>query len=128
MAHILLIDDDELLRDTVLQMLEADGHRVTEAADGETGLRLFGQGHGFDAAITDILMPGIDGTRVIVALRERRPELPILAISGGRRMLSPTFSLETANLAGATGQLAKPFGRNELRSALESALRPGAIR
>lgn len=123
MAHILLIDDDDLLRDTVLQMLELDGHRVTEAAGGEAGIRAFGTGQGIDAVITDILMPGMDGTRVIVQLRQRQARLPIIAISGGRRMLSPQFSLETAAVAGATLQLAKPFGRNELKAALDEAMR-----
>jgi CheY-like chemotaxis protein len=122
MAHILLIDDDELLRDTVKQMLELDHHHVTEAANGEDGLRLFGSGKGFDAVVTDILMPGIDGTRVIVVLRQRRPGLPIIAISGGRRVLSPQFNLETASLAGATCQLAKPFSRLDLQSSLAQAL------
>jgi CheY-like chemotaxis protein len=127
MARILLIDDDDLLRDTVLQMLELDGHRVTEAADGESGLRHFAQGGagakaGFDLVITDILMPGIDGTRVIVELRRQRPGLPVLAISGGRRMLSPTFNLETASLAGATCQLGKPFNRQQLQAAVQQAL------
>jgi CheY-like chemotaxis protein len=122
MAHILLIDDDELLRDTLLQLLELDGHRVTQAASGEAGLAAFGSGAGFDAVVTDILMPGIDGARVIVELRKRRPGLPVVAISGGRRMLSPQFSLDTASLAGATCQLAKPFSRHDLQSALRQAL------
>jgi CheY-like chemotaxis protein len=125
MAHILLIDDDDLLRDTVLQMLELDGHRVTEAASGEDGLQQFARHPGFDAVITDILMPGIDGTRVIVELRQRQAKLPIIAISGGRRMLSPQFNLATASVAGATVQLAKPFGRRELQCALNQALATG---
>jgi len=123
MAHILLIDDDDLLRDTVMQMLELDHHRVTEAANGDIGLRLFGaHGQGFDAVITDILMPGIDGARVIIELRKRRPGVPVIAISGGRRVLSPQFNLETASLAGASCQLAKPFSRGDLQSALRQAL------
>jgi CheY-like chemotaxis protein len=124
MAHILLIDDDELLRDTLLQMLELDGHRVTEVADGEQGLKLFDTSPAIDAVITDILMPGIDGTRVIAALRQRRPKLPIIAISGGRRVLSPQFNLESAAPAGATCQLAKPFGRRDLQAALRHVLAP----
>lgn len=125
MATILLIDDDELLRDTVLQMLELDGHHVLEAADGASGLKVYAQHHGrggIDLVITDILMPGIDGARVIVELHREHPSLPIIAISGGRRVLSPQFNLETATLAGATGQLAKPFARHELQSAVQSAL------
>jgi len=129
MAQILLIDDDELLRDTVLQMLELDGHQVGEAADGAQGLKLFMQRSGgkagrsgFDLVITDMLMPGVDGTRVIVELRRAHPALPIIAISGGRRVLSPQFNLETATIAGATVQLAKPFNRHELQSAVSQAL------
>jgi CheY-like chemotaxis protein len=125
MAHILLIDDDELLRDTVMQMLELDGHRVTEAATGEAGLKAFGSGNGFDVVITDMLMPGMDGTRVIVEMRQRQPNMPIVAISGGRRMLSPQFNLETAAVAGASLKLAKPFGRRELQQALASAMAGG---
>ena len=125
MAHILLIEDDELLRDTLLQMLELDGHRVAEAADGEQGLKRFGSGSGIDLVITDILMPGVDGTQVIAELHRRQPGMPIIAISGGRRALTPVFSLETARLMGATCVLAKPFGRAELQAALRQALRVG---
>lgn len=125
MANILLIDDDDILRDTVLQMLELDGHHVTDAADGAQGLRLFQAGAGrggFDLVITDVLMPGVDGSRVIVELRRTHPDLPIIAISGGRRVLSPQFNLETAALAGASCQLAKPFTRHDLQSALTRAM------
>ena len=122
MAHILLIEDDELLRDTLLQMLQLDGHRVAEAADGEQGLERLGNGSAIDLVITDILMPGVDGTQVIAELRRRQPGLPIIAISGGRRVLSPGFNLETARLMGATGVLAKPFGRSALQAALRAAL------
>jgi CheY-like chemotaxis protein len=127
MANILLIDDDELLRETLQQMLELDGHRVTPAADGVAGIARFEErqrGHleGFDLVITDILMPGQDGTEVIVKLRQQCATLPIIAISGGRRMLSPKFSLETAQLVGATSHLAKPFSRATLQSEINKAL------
>lgn len=122
MAHILLIEDDDLLRSTVQQLLELDGHRVTDAANGEQGLNLLGAGGGVDLVITDILMPGIDGTQVITELRRRQPDLPVIAISGGRRVLSPEFNLETARLVGANNVLAKPFGRSELQEALRAVL------
>lgn len=122
MAHILLIEDDDLLRNTVQQLLELDGHRVTDAENGELGLQRFGAGGGVDLVITDILMPGMDGTQVITELRRRQPGLPVLAISGGRRVLSPEFNLETARLVGANNVLAKPFGRSELQEALRALL------
>lgn len=126
MSQILLIDDDDMLRDTVMQMLELDGHQVTEARDGAEGLKLFAaraaSRQPFELVITDVLMPGVDGARVIVELRRSHPALPVIAISGGRRVLSPQFNLETASLAGATRQLAKPFSRHELQSAVSGAL------
>lgn len=121
MAHILLIDDDELLRDTVLQMLELDGHRVTQAADGIAGLARCHTTR-FDLVITDVLMPGMDGAQLIVELRKLDADLPVLAISGGRRVLTPAFNLQSAGLAGATTQLAKPFSRAQLQQAIQSAL------
>lgn len=122
MPQILLVDDDELLRDTLLQMLELDGHRVTEASGGEAALHRFGDGRQFDLVISDILMPGLDGTRLIVEMRRRRADIPILAISGGRRALSPEFNLESAALAGANAQLGKPFSRAALQAAIRHAL------
>lgn len=126
MARILLIDDDTLLRDTVRQLLALDGHQVTEAEDGSVGLARLNQGLAVDLVITDMLMPGTDGAQVLAELRRRRPELPVVAISGGRRALSPQFNLDTAQLLGASQLLTKPFGRAALQAAVQSALRSTA--
>jgi CheY-like chemotaxis protein len=124
LAHILLIDDDDLLRDTVRQMLELDGHHVTEAADGDVGLALLERHRATELVITDMLMPAMDGAQVIVELRKRGIRLPVIAISGGRRALSPQFNLDTASLVGAACLLAKPFGRAALQNAVKQALAP----
>jgi CheY-like chemotaxis protein len=121
MARILLIDDDETFRDMVSQFLELDRHQVTEAADGVAGLKRFAEG-AFDVVLTDILMPGMDGAQMILRIRERSPGQAIVAMSGGRRAISPEFNLQTAALAGATAQLAKPFSRVQLQAALSKAL------
>jgi CheY-like chemotaxis protein len=122
LARILLIDDDALLRDTLRQLLELDGHLVSEAADGDAGLRLLRDGLGSDLVITDMLMPVLDGAQVIAQLKLLRPGLPVLAISGGRRALSPQFNLDTALLAGAAQSLPKPFGRAALQAAVSAAM------
>ena len=121
MARILLIDDDELLRDTVHQMLALDRHEVTEAADGEQGLKAWEPGR-YDVVITDILMPRVDGAEVVNRIRERSPRQAVIAMSGGRRVLSASFNLQTAVLAGATAQLAKPFTQMQLRQAIQQAI------
>jgi len=122
MSRILLIDDDALLRDTVHQLLDLDGHHVSEADDGEAGLAKLRQGLAVDLVITDMLMPVMDGAQFIVELKKLRPGLPVIAMSGGRRSLSPQFNLDTAHLAGAAQSLSKPFGRAALQTAVRAAL------
>jgi CheY-like chemotaxis protein len=126
MARILLIDDDDMLRDTVSQMLALDGHTVRTAGDGVQGIKAFRQGQDLDLVITDMLMPAIDGAQVIVELKKLRADIPIVAISGGRRAISPQFNLDTAELVGAAQLLPKPFGRPALKAAVDKALRGSA--
>jgi CheY-like chemotaxis protein len=81
MAHILMIDDDEVLRATIRRVLERAGHRVTEAENGDVGMRIV-QGETPDLVITDLLMPEKEGIETIQELREGFPEIPIVAVSG----------------------------------------------
>ena len=103
------------------QMLSLEAHRVTQAGDGEKGLRLAGQVKP-DLIITDILMPNKDGMETIMALSEGGSAIPIIAISGGGRVLSAQFNLETAALMGVKATLAKPFARADLHRAIALAL------
>jgi len=120
MAHILLIEDDALYRDMLIQMLRQDGHEVSVAQNGEEGLRLCRQ-VGPDLIITDILMPHTDGIEVIMELSQQGSQLPIIAISGGRRSISPEFNLESASMMGVKVTLTKPFARADLRQAIVRA-------
>ena len=121
MAHILLIDDDEQFRAMLAQMLSQDGHKVTVASDGEEGLLLASQVKP-DLIITDILMPHRDGIETILALSRAGSEIPIIAISVGRRTISAEFNLESASMIGVKATLAKPFARADLRLAIKRAL------
>lgn len=123
MPTILLVDDDALLRDTVRQLLELDGHRVVDVAEGATGLQYLAQhASGVQLVITDMLMPVMDGVQFILSLKKAYPRLPVIAISGGRRTLSTQFNLDTANLLGVAKSLPKPFGRDALQAAVRSVL------
>jgi DNA-binding response OmpR family regulator len=121
MAHVLVIDDDELVRIMLTQMLHMDTHRVTVAADGEAGLRL-----AFDVkpdlVIMDMLMPLMDGIESIMAMAAAGMKAPIIAISGGRRAISAEFNLESAAMMGVKATLAKPFAIADLRKAVKLAL------
>ncbi|MBK6999973.1 MAG: response regulator [Rhodoferax sp.] len=121
MAHILVIEDDEQFRQMLTSMLAADHHRVSQANDGEEGLRLVASVRP-DLVITDILMPKMDGIDFVMALKRQGSSVPVIAMSGGRRTISAEFNLNSAELMGVAATLSKPFGREELRRAISQAL------
>lgn len=121
MAHILLIDDDELFRAMLAQMLSHERHRVTQAGDGVEGLRLAAQVRP-DLIITDMLMPNKDGIETIMALDRGGSAIPVIAMSGGGHVLSAQFNLELAVLMGVKATLVKPFSYADLHRAIALAL------
>ena len=120
MARVMVVDDDDLVRATLRQMLEHAGHEVLEATNGREALVVFDAGE-VDMVITDIIMPVKEGIETIRDLRKLAPELKILAISGGSRGASADF-LRMASKFGANEVLAKPFRREQVLKAVESAL------
>lgn len=122
MATILLVDDDEQFRYTAKQMLQVDQHHVIEATQGNEALSALKTHAHIDMVITDICMPGMDGTELIRCLNERYPALPVLAISGGQRMLNSRFTLGSARMAGAAQTLTKPVSLADFRQAVREGL------
>jgi CheY-like chemotaxis protein len=122
MASILVIDDDETFRRMLRRTLQRLGHEVIEAAEGREALRVL-QDAAIELVMTDILMPGMEGIETIRWLRQRAPQLPVIAMSGGGR-LAPDGYLEVARAFGAVQALSKPFSDAELRAALSVALAP----
>ena len=119
MARILLIDDEDALREVLAMTLAQAGHLVIQAADGKTGVELF-RVEPTDLVITDIIMPGQEGIETIVALRRALPKLPIIAMSGGTS--HSRFYLEMADKLGAQRTLAKPFSATQLLGAVSAVL------
>ena len=120
MANILIIDDQDIVRQSVRKILEPEGHTLAEASTGKEGLNLV-HGQSFDLLITDIFMPEIDGLEVIQKLHQEKPNLKILAITGGGTMGGLNL-LPQAKAFGAHATLRKPFLREELLEALQLAL------
>lgn len=112
MAHILVIDDEPLVRELLKAMLEGAGHEVTVAADGDAGMAAYRR-RPADLVITDLIMPGKEGIETIRELVQGVPGIKIIAISGGGR-LDPHGYLGLARKLGAARSLAKPFERREL--------------
>jgi CheY-like chemotaxis protein len=120
MARILLIDDDDAVREALRLTLTHLGHDVTMARDGAEGLELFEKTKP-DLLITDIVMPVKEGIEVLLELRSRKAPVKIIAISGGGRVNARQY-LAMAKLLGAAQVLEKPFTREELTQALRASL------
>jgi CheY-like chemotaxis protein/two-component sensor histidine kinase len=106
---ILLVDDEAIVRSSTAEMLADLGYRVVEAESAEEALRRLDEEISIDLLITDHLMPGMTGTQLAVAVHRRRPELPVLLISGyaDAEGLSPEIS-----------RLTKPFRQGELATSV----------
>ncbi|MCG8505373.1 MAG: response regulator [Sphingomonadales bacterium] len=122
MAKILVMDDDAGIRELIRDVLEESGHEVTEAEDGNKGMELL-QNVQFDLVITDIVMPEKEGLETIIELRTCRPDLKIIAISGGGSMDGRSY-LEIAELFGANRIFPKPIKMSELLVAVDEVLQP----
>lgn len=120
MARILIIDDEDQFRHMLRQMLERAGYEVSEATDGEKGLKFFRQ-ESADLVITDIFMPEKEGIETIFELKRDFPNVKIIAISGGGRLGGLQY-LRAAENAGADQSLVKPFEREELLQAVQDVL------
>jgi CheY-like chemotaxis protein len=119
---ILVIDDDGLVRETIVRILERKGYRTLAAPDGLRGLRLFRKERP-DLVITDIIMPEKEGLATIREIRSECPDMPILAISGGGRIANLDY-LAIAGLLGAYAILPKPFVPGELLDRVARGLEP----
>jgi len=119
-AGILVIDDEPVLRCTFKHMLEEEGYRVWVAEDGREGLRMFRQHHP-RLIITDMVMPGLDGSVVINTLRKESPEIPIIAMSA----IAKPAQMERPLEGGAYCYLTKPIDMPTLFDLIRAILTPG---
>lgn len=122
---ILLLDDDEHLRQAIEAALIDAGHRVTAARDVTTACSLLHMEH-FDIVLTDVLLEEGDSTELIRTARRVQPNAYIIAMSGGGDFLRASFCLDLAVAFGANLRLAKPFSQDELLSAV-AATRVAAV-
>ena len=114
MAKILVIDDDIIVRKTLIQILEDRGYQVVSAEDGKRGVAAF-RSERPDLVITDIIMPEQEGIQTITEIRGMTPEAKIIAISGGGRIGNTDF-LKIARHLGAADIISKPFDPDDLLS------------
>ncbi len=115
---ILIVDDDETMREALALVLKGTPHLPTFAADATTALRYLGQAH-FDVVLTDILLSEQDGTVVLQAAARLQPHARLVAMSGGGERLSPSYCLSLGVAFGAVAPLMKPFTLADLLAAVE---------
>ena len=107
MPHILLVDDDELLRGALHQILVRAGYDVDDASNGKVAVREYRRQR-CDVVIMDIVMPDEEGLGTMSELRRLNPNVKIIAISGGGLGKAGDY-LGIAQMLGAMRTLAKPF-------------------
>ncbi len=119
LAHILVIDDDAVVRSLFRTALERGGYSVEVAEGGQAGLDAFAT-RPADLAIVDLVMPHPNGVATIRELRSRCPGVPVIPLTGILGSLLPADEL--AEVFGAAGVLIKPVGPEEILRAAHEAL------
>jgi two-component system phosphate regulon response regulator OmpR len=117
----LLVDDDELVRETVAGILADRGYVVHTAAHGREALAVLGREEAIAAVILDIMMPEMEGIEALREIRKGWPGLPVIMISGGDRS-GWTDALDMASKLGADRTLPKPFTPSQLIAEIDAAL------
>ncbi len=120
MAKILIIEDDEEVREYLESVLSRAGYECLSAPNGKAGVEIFNASPA-DVVITDIIMPEKDGIETIMDLRRRNSNLKVIAISGGGRA-EPENYLRSAKLLGANKTMKKPFTNEEMLQAIAALL------
>jgi CheY-like chemotaxis protein len=117
---VLLVEDNDDLRESVADILDQLGYRVRVAADGRQGLAALAQDRRVDLVISDVVMPGLSGQEMARRIRETQPELPILFISG----YTDNVVLRHGLLDGTFSFLEKPFTAERLGNKIREVLSP----
>lgn len=119
--RLLVIDDDDELREVLKRLLERAGYVVATARNGREGIHRCRE-EAFDVVITDIMMPAKEGIETIIELRQNHPDVEIIAMSGGETF-DPSDNLANAERLGASLAIAKPFRREDILQAVRFVAR-----
>jgi len=115
---ILLVEDEDMVRAVAERALTRQGYTVETASDGEEALEIFAQGRAYDLIVSDVVMPNMDGPAMARELRKKRPDLPILFMSGyAEEQLRQSIDLDNVAF------LPKPFSVQQIAEAVGDVLR-----
>lgn len=117
-VRILVVEDDAKIASFVVKGLKQEGYAVDHASDGDMGLSLVTTTP-YDAAVIDIMLPGLDGLSLVKRLRASRADLPVLFLSARSSVEDRVKGLQ----AGGDDYLTKPFAFAELSARLQALIR-----
>lgn len=121
--HILLVEDDDLVRESVVVALQKQGYAVTEAKDGAEGWDVFQEQAGkFDLVLVDQQMPRLSGTRLTLRIHSRAPDMPVILLSGYLGNLDD----KELQACGFRAIVDKPFTSAQLAAVVRDNLLPAA--
>ncbi len=123
-ANILVVDDDELIRNIVCLLLSSLGYRPTPAQDATEAIDCMKNNNSFQLVLTDINMPQIDGWELALHIKELKPDMPVVALTGE----APNEILPKLPGSGIDHALFKPIKLEVLRDAMSSILQSQWIR
>ncbi len=116
--HVLLVEDEGLIRVTLAETLEDAGYTVVAAETGDEACQLLCSKHSFDVLLTDIQMPGsADGIDVARNFHERHPNRPVVFMTG-----RPDMLCRVGRLSACQTLLRKPFGAAQMLAAIAALL------
>jgi CheY-like chemotaxis protein len=118
-GRILVVDDDDLVRDTLMEQLQELGHKVLTASGGTDALAILGARAAVDLMITDLSMPGMDGLTLIKQAQGLRPSLPAILLTG---YAGDVIALERSGVATSAYTLMRKPATTEVLSARVTAL------
>ena len=116
--RILIVDDEEIMRSFLLDVFVDEGYDLDSAANGEEALEKISSNF-YQLIITDIRMPGVDGTEVLKKAKEINPQTEVIIITG---YASPQIKQKCQKL-GAAYYIAKPFQINQIRALVNKLVR-----
>jgi CheY-like chemotaxis protein len=116
-----VVDDNELVRELTVRVLDRAGYEVVSECSAAQALERV-ETEAFDLVVSDVVMPGLTGVDLLAELRDRRPDLPVVLMTGGSP--EPGRTVNALEL-GASAVLFKPYTHAELRDAVAAALGAG---
>jgi DNA-binding NtrC family response regulator len=123
MARILVVDDQDMMRDSLAGILARDHHDVVAAPDGPAALSRLSSGGRFDLLITDLRMPRMDGMQLLQEARRILPDLPVVMMTAHGSIANAVDAMRQ----GAYDYIQKPFDGDAIKALVERALEHGRL-